>query len=159
MSACGSPSGSSPTPSPLARAQLQALYKNAANAYNTAEVPLAQAEYGYCVAKSPPGNLMKCEAALSQDRQATIAYDNSLRGLVFPAAAKTDAAKLLGDDVQLETLLQQASAAPSLSAVAALTPQIFAFITTTNADANRLRMDLGLSAATPLPTPTPAPAA
>lgn len=65
MSACGSPSGSTATPSPLAQAQLQRLYKNAANAYNTAEVPLAQAEYGYCVAKSPPGDLMKCEAALS----------------------------------------------------------------------------------------------
>ena len=73
---------------------------------------------------------------------------------MFPAIAKTDATKLLGDDAQLEMLLQQASTAPSLSAVTALTPQIFAFITTTNADANMLRVDLGLPQATPLPTAT-----
>lgn len=78
---------------------------------------------------------------------------------MFPAIAKTDATKLLGDDAQLEMLLQQASTAPSLSAVTALTPQIFAFITTTNADANMLRVDLGLPQATPLPTATAAPAA
>ena len=78
---------------------------------------------------------------------------------MFPAAAKADVATLLSDDTQLETLLQQASTAPSLAAVAALTPQIFALITTTNADANKLRVDLGLPAATPLPTMTPGPAA
>ena len=159
VAACGTSSGPSPTPSPLGQAQLQRLYKNAANAYNTAEVPLAQAEYGYCVAKSPPGDLPRCEAALGQDRQATIAYDNSLRGLVFPAAAKADVATLLSDDTQLETLLQQASTAPSLAAVTALTPQIFALIATTNGDAIKLRADLGLPAATLLPTMTPGPAA
>ena len=159
IAGCGSSTGPSPTQTPVDQAQLQRLYKNAANAYNTAEVPLAQAEYGYCVAASPPGNLMKCETALSQDRQATIAYDNSLRGMVLPAGAKADVAKLLSDDAQLETLLQQASTAPSLAAVTALTPQIFNLITTTNADANRLRVDLGLPVATPLPTATATPAA
>lgn len=155
LAACGSSSQGSPSPTPLARAQLQRIYQKAADTYNTTELPITQAENLYCGANSPQANLTKCEMALSQDRLTTIAYDSALRGLAFPSATKPDVSKLLSDDGQLETLLQQASTAPSLSAINALTTQIFSLLKSTADDAARVRSDIGLPPATAAPTATP----
>ncbi|HYL72501.1 MAG TPA: hypothetical protein VEY89_14485 [Candidatus Dormibacteraeota bacterium] len=157
--ACGSSSQGSPSPTPLARAELQRIYQKAANTYNTTEAPITQAENLYCGANSPQANLSKCEMALSQDRLATIAYDSSLRGVAFPSTAKPDVTKLLSEDSQLETLLQQASTAPSLSAINALTTQIFSLLRSTADDAARVRSDIGLPAGSAPPSATPSAAA
>jgi hypothetical protein len=156
LSACG-PGTTQPsaTASPLARADLQRLYQQAADAYNTAEVPIEQAEAASCPGGSGTPNLQPCEAALSQDRQATIAFDNALRGLPFSPPVDADVAKLLADDVQLETVQEQAATAPSLTALQALTGQIFTILSQSTADAAKVRSDLGLPPATTAPTPTP----
>ncbi|MBV9099717.1 MAG: hypothetical protein JO198_01590 [Candidatus Dormibacteraeota bacterium] len=159
LAGCGSSSQGTPTATPLPRAQLQRVYSSAANTYNNTEAPITQAENLYCGASSPQANLTNCEAALSQDRLTTIGYDNSLRGLAFPQSMKADVTKLLSDDAQLENLLQQASSAPSLSAINSLTAQIFSLLKTTSDDARRVRSDLGLPAASAPPSATPTPSA
>ncbi|MFN2581365.1 MAG: hypothetical protein ABR498_01325 [Candidatus Dormibacteria bacterium] len=151
LSACGSSSATpSPTPTPLPPGQLQQRYLSAANAYNAAEKPIAASENSYCVPQSASADLNKCVTALSNDRQVTITFDNAVRTISFPDSARADVTKLLGDDAQLEMLLLQASTAPSLTAIDALTPQIFRLLTTSSTDADKVRTDIGV------PTPSAA---
>ena len=142
----------SPTPTPLPSSLLQQRYLAAAGAYNTAEHPVAAAENTYCVAGAAGADLTKCETALGTDRQATLAFDDAVRALQFPAAARGDVTQLLSDDAQLETLLQQAATAPSLSAIASLTQGIFRLLTASSADADRVRSDIGLPQLSPSPS-------
>lgn len=159
LAACG-PGATQPssTPTPLPSSLLQQRYLAAAGAYNTAEHPIAAAENTYCVAAAASADLTRCEAALSGDRQATLAFDNAVRTLEFPASARADVNQLLADDQQLETVLQQASTAPSLTAIASLTPRIFQFLTTASQDADRLRGDIGLPLLSPSPSASASPA-
>jgi hypothetical protein len=145
LSACG-PSGgqNGPTATPLSQSDLRSAYAAAATAYNTAETPVTQAENAYCDPAGPQADLTKCETALNQDRQATLTFDNAVRPLSFPAAARPDVTKLLDDDAQLERVLEQAATAPSLSAISALIPQIGQLLTITTQDADRVRADIGL---------------
>ncbi len=153
--ACGSqPGPNGPSATALSQPALQHAYEAAAGGYNRAEVPIAQAEETYCSTGTAAANLGKCEAALSQDRQATIAYDNALRALAFPAAARGDVATLLSDDSRLEDTLEQASTAPSLAVVNDLRPQVLQLIAASGADATKVRADIGLPAASPLPSPS-----
>jgi hypothetical protein len=138
--------------------ELQRQYAKAAAAYNTAEKQIAMNEQAFCTASTATADLVKCEAALSQDRQVTIAFDNAIRALTFPAQHRGDVNKLLNDDGQLENALKQASTAPSLSAINALTAQIFSLLSTTSTDANRVRADIGLQPASPPASPSTAPA-
>ena len=154
LAACGPGTGQpSPTPTPLPSSLLQQRYLAAADAYNAAERPVAMAENAYCVAASAAADLTMCEAALSRDRAATLTFDNAVRALTFPASARGDVAQLLSDDAQLETLLQQAATAPSLSAIASLTPRIFQLLTSASNDADRVRADIGLPRLSPSPSP------
>ena len=149
---CGSPTApSSPTPSPLPVAVLQQRYLDAAQAYAAAEAPVAPDESRYCDTASPGADLAACAAALSADRQATLTFDDAIRNLRVASGAQPALTHLLGDDGHLETLLQQASTAPSMSAVSALTPQIFQLLTATAGDADALRRAIGLPASSPTP--------
>ena len=151
--ACGSVSATSPpTPTPLPSSLIQQRYLAAADAYNNAENPIAQAENTYCVSGAASANLASCETALGKDRQATITFDSAVRAITFPQSARSDVTKLLNDDAQLEMLLEQASTAPSLSAINALTPQIFQLLRTASSDADKVRADVGLPAVSPSPT-------
>ena len=69
---------------------------------------------------SPTASLTACQTALSEQRQATIAYDNALRAIPFTGDAATDASHLLSDDAAIETLLEQAATAPSLATIASV---------------------------------------
>ncbi|MBV8195266.1 MAG: hypothetical protein JOY80_07030 [Candidatus Dormibacteraeota bacterium] len=152
LAGCGSSSPTpSPTPTPLPLQLLRQRYLAAANAYISAEQPIAQAENMYCVLAAPTADLVKCTMALSSDRQTTIIFDTAVRAIEFPPSSRSDVSKLLNDDAQLEILLQQASVAPSLSAVNALTPQIFQLLATSSNDAGTVRKDIGL----PLPSTSP----
>lgn len=149
---CGSPiAPSSPTPSPLPFAVLQQRYLDAAQAYAAAEAPVVPAENRYCDTASPSADLAACAAALSGDRQATVTFDDAVRTLRVASGAQPALTHLLSDDGRLETLLQQASTAPSMSAVSALTPQIFLLLTATAGDADALRRAIGLPASSPTP--------
>lgn len=148
--ATGTPSGS-----PLSTADLQRLYEQAADAYNQAEIPVEQEESVHCTMGTGSPSLTQCEAALSQDRQATLSFDDAIRGLTFPDTAKADVAKLLADDAKLEAILEQAATAPSLSVIQDLSTQIFSDISAGTADAAAVRRDIGLPEATPPPSPSP----
>ena len=152
LAACG-PAGAqtTPTATPLPTSQLQERYQAAAAAYNTAEGPVLQAENEYCAPAAPTADVMHCETALSADRQATITFDKALRALTFPPSARGVVTQLLSDDAQLETLLEQAATAPSLSAISALTPQIFQLLTTASHDAIAVRTAIGISSTSPSP--------
>ena len=160
LAACGGGNSSPPpSPTPLPIALLQQRYGAAAAAYNAGEVPVATAENQFCDPSAATADLSKCAAALSGDRQATVVFDDAVRGLRFPPEARTAAGQLLNDDARLETLLEQAATAPSLTAVTSLTPQIFDLLSATARDANSLRALIGLPSTTPSPTPSPIPAA
>lgn len=140
----------SPAASPLPRLQVQQLYLGAAAAYDSAESSVPQAESQYCTPTSATADLTRCATALSADRQATIAFDQAVRAITFPPATRGVVTQLLTDDAQLENLLEQAAAAPSLSVIASLQPQIIQLLKTTADDAVALRTAIGLSAtATP----------
>lgn len=160
LTACGGGSpGPPPTATPLPTALLQQRYSAAAAAYDTGEVPVATAESQFCDPAAAAADLSKCASALSGDRQATVVFDDAIRGLQFPPEARAAAGKLLTDDASLETLLEQAATAPSLTAVTSLTPQIFDLLSATAHDADSLRALIGLPSTTPLPTPSVIPAA
>src|SRR5438132_12936176 len=145
VAACSS-SGppATPTPRPLTLDEMRALYSAAANAYNVSETQIGMAENMYCAPHSAGASLAPCQAALNQDRQATVTFDNALRAINFAGQAVTDVAKLLSDDAALENLLKQAAAATSISAVAQATNQIFPALNTAADDAKKVRNDLGL---------------
>ena len=160
LPACGGGSAApSPTPTPLPTALLQQRYAAAAAAYNSGEVPLATAEQQFCDPNVATADLSRCAAALSGDRQATVVFDDAIRGLRFPPEVRGAATRLLDDDARLETLLQQAATAPSLTAMASLTPQIFELLSATARDADALRTLIGLPSTTPIPSPSVIPAA
>lgn len=148
-----------PSPTPLPTALLQQMYNAAAAAYDTGETPVATAENQFCDPSAATADLSKCASALSGDRQATVVFDNAIRGLRFPPEAVAAAGQLLNDDARLETLLEQAATAPSLTAMTSLTPQIFALLSATASDADSLRALIGLPSTTPIPTPSVIPAA
>lgn len=160
VAACGGGNpAATPTPSPLPTALLQQRYSAAAAAYNTGELPVATAENQFCEPTAATADLSKCASALSADRQATVVFDDAVRGLRFPPDARGAANRLLTDDARLETLLQQAATSPSLTAVTSLTPQIFELLSGTARDADVLRALIGLPSTTPLPAPSVLPAA
>ena len=159
LAACGGGNPiPTPTPTPLPTAILQQRYVAAATAYDAGEVPVATSESEDCNPAAPTADLTKCASALSGDRQATVVFDNTVRGLRFPQAAKAAVTQLLNDDAGLETLLQQASTSPSLTSVAALTPQIFQLLTATAHDADALRSEIGLPSTSPIPSASAIPA-
>lgn len=160
LAACGTGNPvPTPTPTPLPTALLQQRYSAAATAYDTGEVPVAVAENQYCDPSAVTADLTKCASALSGDRQATVVFDDAIRGLRFPPEARGAANRLLNDDARLETLLEQAATAPSLTAVTSLTPQIFELLSATARDADALRALIGLPSTSPMPTPSVIPAA
>ena len=157
LAACG-PGSTQPAPAatPLPAAEVRRLYLTAAAAYIQDEPQIEKAEYDHCTPETGSPNLAACEQALSQDRQTTLAFDNAVRQIAFPDSARTDVSRLLTDDAQLETLLEQAATAPSLSAIQAMSSQIFSLLSATSADGDRVRADIGLPAATTPPsTPQP----
>lgn len=159
LAACGGGNPpAAPSPTPLPTALLQQRYSAAAAVYDTGEIPVATAESQFCDPTSPNADLSKCASALSGDRQATVMFDDAIRGLRFPSEARAAAGQLLNDDARLETLLEQAATAPSLTAVTSLTPQIFEVLSAAAHDADSLRALIGLPATLPMPTPsTPTP--
>jgi len=149
LAACGgSNSVTSPTATPLTPAQIQSRYAAAATTYNRTMGQVALAENAACDAASPSVSLSACQSALSEQRQATIAYDNALRATTFSGAATTDASHLLGDDAAIESLLEQAATAPNVTLIATLQAQIVPLLATAATDAATLRTDIGL------PTPS-----
>jgi len=141
----GSNSVTSPTPTPLSPAQIQARYSAAATTYNRTVAQIAVTENAACDATSPSVSLSACQSALSQQRQATIAYDNALRATPFTGVAATDASHLLSDDASIEALLEQAATAPSVAVVATLQSQIVPLLATAATAAATLRTDIGLA--------------
>ena len=159
LAACGGGGpAATPAPTPLPPALLQQRYSAAAAAYDTGEVPVATAESQFCDPGAAGADLTKCASALSGDRQATVTFDDAIRGLRFPPEAQAAAGGLLDDDARLETLLEQAATAPSLTAVTSLTPQIFDLLSATARDADSLRALIGLPSTTPIPKPSVMPA-
>ena len=153
LAACGlnaAPRTVSPTPLPLP--VLQQRYLAASDAYASAAAPVVGAATQSCDPGAAGADLARCAGALSADRQLAVAFDDALRALRFASAARAAVDQFLGDDALLETLLQQASTAPSLSAVSALTPQILGFRTTTARDADAVRAAIGLAPSTPAPS-------
>ncbi len=147
LAACGgSTSASSPTPTPLTPAQIQARYAAAASRYNQGAAQLALTEDASCEAASASVALVTCQTALSGQRQLTIAYDNALRAIPFSAGAATDAAHLLGDDAAIESLLEQAATSPAIAVIATLQQQVIALLATAATDAAALRAAIGLPA-------------
>ena len=147
LAACGgSTSPSSPTPTPLTPAQIQAHYAATALHYNQVEAQIAATENAACDATSATVALGACQSALSEQRQLTIAYDNAVRAIPFGGSAATDAAHLLGDDAAIEKLLEQAATAPSITVIATLQQQIIPLLTTAATDATALRGAIGLPA-------------
>ena len=160
LAACGGGNPTpTPSPTPLPTALLQQRYSAAAAAYDAGEVPVATAESQFCDPSAATADLSKCASALSDDRQATVVFDDAIRGLRFPPEAHAAAAQLLTDDARLETLLEQAATGPSLTAVTSLTPQIFDLLSAAAHDADSLRALIGLPSTTPGPTPSLVPAA
>lgn len=142
----GSSSPTSPAPSPLSTAQIQSRYTAAANAYNSYEAQISITENAACDAGSPTASLAACQTALSNQRQATIAYDDALRATSFSGNAATDASHLLSDDAAVESLLEQAATAPSLATIANVQAQIIPLLATAVTAATALRADIGLPA-------------
>jgi hypothetical protein len=148
LGACGgSTSPSTPTPTPLTPAQIQARYTAAATHYNQGEAQIAVTENASCDAASATVALAACQTALSAQRQLTIAYDNALRAIPFSGSATTDVGHLLGDDAAIEKLLEQAATAPAISVIATLQQQVIPLLATAAADATALRAAIGLPAA------------
>jgi hypothetical protein len=148
LAACGGPtSPSTPTPTPLTPAQIQARYAAAATRYNQGEAQIALTENAACDATSATVALAACQTALSAQRQLTIAYDNALRAIPFSGSATTDITHLLGDDAAIEKLLEQAATAPAISVIATLQQQVIPLLATAAADATALRAAIGLPAA------------
>ena len=148
--ACGPAGGQNgPTATPLSQADLRSAYAAAALAYNSAEAPVEQAETARCDATGPQADLTACEMALGKDRQATLGFDAAVRAISFPPAARADVTRLLGDDADLEALLEQAATAPSLGAISQVTPQISQLLSATSQDADLVRADIGLPARSP----------
>ena len=147
LAACGgSSSPTSPTPSPLTVAQIQARYTAAAGHYNSGEDAVATTENASCDAGSTTVSLKGCQTALSGQRQLTITYDNALRAIPFSGNAATEAARLLGDDAAIEKLLEQAATAPAITVIQTLQTQVIPLLATAAADATALRTAIGLSA-------------
>lgn len=142
----GSSSPTSPTPTPLTTAQIQARYTAAATRYNQGEAQVAATENASCDATSATVSLGACQSALSSQRQLTITYDNALRAIPFTAPATTDAAHLLGDDAAIEKLLEQAATAPAIPVIATLQEQVIPLLATAATDATSLRTAIGLPA-------------
>ena len=150
LAACSSSSPqTTATPTRLTPTELQARYQAAAAPYNAGAAGIAHSESIYCDPHGPSGDLTQCQKALSEDRQATLAFDRALRAIPFSGQAAVDVAQLLADDAALETLLEQAATAPSLTAIAQLTGQIFPLLNTTANDASKVRTDLGLPQGSP----------
>jgi hypothetical protein len=150
LAACSPPGpAATPSPSPLTAAQLQARYTSAAAEYNTNAARIARSESMYCDPHSTSADLTQCQMALSEDRQMTLAFDRALRSIAFSGQTATDVAHLLADDASLEALLEQAATAPSLTAIAQLTGQIFPLLNATANDASKVRTDLGLPQVSP----------
>jgi hypothetical protein len=147
MTGCGGASSpTSPTPSPLSTAQIQSRYTAAANAYNTYAAQIAVTENADCDVGSPTASLTACQTALSNQRQATITYDDALRATTFSGDAAIDASHLLSDDAAIESLLEQAATAPSLVTIASVQTQIIPLLATAVTAASALRADIGLPA-------------
>lgn len=142
----GSSSQTSPAPSPLSTAQIQSRYSAAANAYNTDETQISITENAACDVASPAASLAACQTALSNQRQATIAYDDALRATTFSGDAAIDASHLLSDDAAIESLLEQAATAPSLATIASVQAQVIPLLATAVTAATALRADIGLPA-------------
>lgn len=142
----GSSNQTSPTPSPLSTAQIQSRYSAAANAYNAYETQISITENAACDVGSPTASLSACQTALSNQRQATIAYDEALRATTFTGEAAIDASHLLSDDAAIESLLEQAATAPSLATIASVQAQIIPLLATAVTAATALRADIGLPA-------------
>jgi len=149
LAACGSTATRSP--SPLSVAQLQSRYLAAANAYNSAEGPIAQRENTDCA--GPTADLGTCRSALSDDRKATVAFDAALAGIAFPTAYRQAVSKLLQDDSQLEQTLQQAAAATSLASDAPQFLRISQLLVVATQDGAALRSALSLPAGSSSPSP------
>jgi hypothetical protein len=147
LAGCGGTSSqTSPTPPPLSTAQIQSRYSAAASAYNTFEAQIAVTENAACDVGSPTASLTACQTALSDQRRATIAYDDALRATTFTGEAATDASHLLSDDAAIEALLEQAATAPSLATIASVQSQVIPLLATAVAAAAALRADIGLPA-------------
>lgn len=150
LAACSSSSPqATASPSPLTATQLQARYTAAASTYNANAARIARSESMYCDPHSQNADLTQCQKTLGEDRQGTLAFDGALRAIAFSGKAQEDVAQLLADDAALEMLLEQAATAPSLTAIAQLTGQIFPLLNTTANDASKVRTDLGLPQASP----------
>ena len=157
VAACGPATPTpSPTPTPLPAALLVQRYLAAASAYDTAEGPILEAEQASCL-PAPAGDLTKCATALSSDRLATISFDTAVRAIPFTGSGRAPAAQLLTDDAEIETLLQQASTAPSLTSLGPLLTQANQLEMTASTDANRLRTAIGLPAISASAAPSGAP--
>ena len=147
LAACGGSSNqTSPTPTPLTVAQIQARYAAAATHYNQGEVQIAVTENQSCDATSATVALGACQTALSAQRQLIIAYDNALRAIPLSGNAATDVTHLIGDDAAIEKLLEQAATSPSISVIATLQDQVIPLLATAAADAAALRAAIGLPA-------------
>jgi hypothetical protein len=142
----GSSSQTSPMAAPLSTAQIQSRYSAAATSYNTYETQIAVTENATCDVGSPTSSLSGCQTALSNQRRATIAYDDALRATTFSGDAAIDASHLLSDDAAIESLLEQAATAPSLSTIASVQSQIIPLLATAVTAATALRADIGLPA-------------
>ena len=150
LAACSSPgTPAAATAEAQTQAQRQTAYLTAATAYNTVAARVAKAETTYCDPRSPGADLVQCQMALGQDRQATLAYDRALRDVPFEGQARADVTQLLADDASLETLLEQAATAPTLDTVAQLNSQLLNLLAAAAADASKVRADLGLPTASP----------
>jgi hypothetical protein len=147
LTSCGGSTGlSTPTPSPLTPAQIQARYVAAATHYNQGEAQIAVTENAACDAASATVALAACQTALSAQRQLSIAYDNALRGIPFSGNPTTNVTRLLGDDATIEKLLEQAATAPAISVIATVQQQVIPLLATAAADAAALRAAIGLPA-------------
>jgi hypothetical protein len=149
LAACGgSTSPTSPNPTALSHAQIQARYTSAATQYNRSQTEIAVTENAACDAVSPTAALSACQTALGRQRQATIAYDSALRAIPFTGVAATDVSHLLSDDAAIETLLEQAATAPSLATITSVQQQIIPLLATAATTATMVRTDIGLPAPT-----------
>jgi hypothetical protein len=145
LAACGgSTSQASPTPTPLTITQIQTRYSTVAHQYNQSMASISLTENAACDVGSTTATLTACQAAVSRQRHATIAYDNALRATLFSGAAATDSSHLLSDDAAIEALLEQEATAPSLAAIASVQTQVIALLATANKAATTLRTDIGL---------------
>lgn len=134
---------------------LQQRYLAAEATFEDVELPGVAAQKVFCDPTATTADLSKCASALSAQRQATIAFDDAIRGLLVPEGAQSLVDQLLTDDSRLELTLLQASTAPSLPAAAALIPQLTDLTNAAGKDADGVRRAIGL----PPPSSSPSPAA